>query len=163
MTGWTAIYRNFRERKMETSDREIVLSRVFDAPRELVFEAYSTVEHLSRWFGPDGFTTTTYSMDFRTGGAWKYMMHGPDGTDWPNLVTYTEIDPPSRICFDHGDFDRVHFQVTLTFEDQGGKTSLTQQMVFPSKEALDHVIGFGAIELGNQTMRRLAEHLATLQ
>jgi uncharacterized protein YndB with AHSA1/START domain len=148
---------------METSEREIVLKRVFNAPRELVFEAYSSVEHLSRWFGPDGYSTTTYSMDFRVGGSWKYMMHGPDGTDWRNLITYTEIDPPSRLSFDHGDFERVHFQVTLTFEDQDGKTSLTQHMLFPNQEARDHVIGFGAVELGNQTLARLAAHLEALR
>jgi uncharacterized protein YndB with AHSA1/START domain len=148
---------------METSEREVVLTRIINAPRELVFEAWTSTEHLSRWFGPDGFTTTTYAMDFRVGGAWKYMMHGPDGTDYPNLVTYTEIDPPSLLRFDHGDFDKVWFRVTVTFEDLGGKTSLVQRMVFDTKEARDRVVGFGAIELGNQTMARLAEYAEALR
>lgn len=141
------------------SDREIVLTRLIDAPRALVFEAWTSIEHLSQWFGPDGFTTTTLSMDFRVGGSWKYFMHGPDGTEYPNLVTYTEIVPNERIAFDHGDFDSVHFTAVITFEEEDGKTRITNRMVLPSKEALDHVVGFGAIELGNQTLARLAAHV----
>jgi uncharacterized protein YndB with AHSA1/START domain len=142
-----------------SEDREIVLSRTFDAPRELVFEAWTTVEHLSQWFGPDGFTTTTYAMDFRPGGSWKYMMHGPDGTDYPNLITYKEIVPPERIVFEHGDFDSVQARVTVTLEESDGKTLFTQKMVFDTKEAKDAVVAFGAVELGNQTFARLGTYL----
>src|ERR687889_168434 len=74
-----------------TADREIVVSRVIGAPRELVFEAFTQVRHLSQWWGPEGFTTTTRSFEFRVGGAWDFVMHGPDGTDYSEWVTWTEM------------------------------------------------------------------------
>ena len=86
-----------------TADREIVISRVIDAPRELVFEAFTEVRHLSRWWGPEGFTTTTRSFEFREGGAWDFVMHGPDGTDYSEWITWTEIVPPERIALPHGE------------------------------------------------------------
>ena len=79
-----------------TDNREIVVSRLIDGPPGLVFEAYTEVRHLSRWFGPDGFSTTTQSFDFRPGGKWVFTMHGPDGTDYPNHVEYREISPHDR-------------------------------------------------------------------
>src|SRR5215211_8022 len=81
-----------------TADREIVISRVIDAPRELVFEAFTEVRHLSRWWGPEGFTTTTQSFEFRVGGAWDFVMHGPAGTDYQEWIAWTEIAPPARIA-----------------------------------------------------------------
>ena len=89
---------------MSTSDREIVISRTIDAPRELVFEAFTEVRHLSRWWGPDGFTTTTRAFEFRAGGEWDFVMHGPDGTDYPEWITWAEIAPPQRIALVHGEF-----------------------------------------------------------
>ena len=80
-----------------TDDREIVISRVIDAPRELVFEAFTEVRHLSRWWGPNGFTTTTRSFEFRVGGVWDFVMHGPDGTDYQEWISWTAIVPPERI------------------------------------------------------------------
>ena len=85
------------------ADREIVISRVIDAPREPVFEAFTEVRHLSRWWGPEGFTTSTRSFEFRVGGAWDYVMHGPDGTDYQEWITWTEIAPPERIALLHGE------------------------------------------------------------
>ena len=79
-----------------TADREIVISRVIDAPRELVFEAFTEVRHLSRWWGPEGFTTTTQSFEFRADGEWDFVMHGPDGTDYTEWISWTEIAPPER-------------------------------------------------------------------
>ena len=81
-----------------TTDREIIVTRVYDAPRELVFDAFTDPKHLSQWWGPRGFTTTTHSMDFRVGGEWRYTMHGPDGTDYKNLMVYHEINRPSAWC-----------------------------------------------------------------
>src|ERR1041384_8195916 len=86
-----------------TADREIEISRTIDAPRELVFEAFTDVGHLSRWWGPDGFTTDTRSFDFRVGGVWDFVMHGPDGTDFQEWITYREIVPPERIAMLHGE------------------------------------------------------------
>ncbi len=72
------------------SDREIVATRVFDAPRELVFQVWTDAKHVSNWWGPRGFTTTTYEMDVRPGGVWRHVMHGPDGTDYPNEIVFVE-------------------------------------------------------------------------
>ena len=80
-----------------TADREIVISRIINAPRELVFEAFTDVRHLSQWWGPDGFTTTTRAFAFLTGGVWDFVMHGPDGTDYQEWIVWTEITPPARI------------------------------------------------------------------
>ena len=86
-----------------TADREIVISRIISAPRELVFEAFTEVRHLSRWWGPDGFTTTTRAFEFRVGGEWDFVMHGPDGTDYQEWISWTEITPPERIALLHGE------------------------------------------------------------
>src|SRR5207253_1985669 len=74
-----------------TADREIVISRTIDAPREFVFEAFTEVRHLSQWWGPEGFTTTTRAFEFRVGGAWDFVMHGPDGTDYQEWIVWNEI------------------------------------------------------------------------
>src|SRR5205809_7719000 len=86
-----------------TADREIVISRVIDAPRELVFEAFTEVRHLSRWWGPDGFTTTTRSFEFRVGGEWDFVMRGADGTDYKESISWTEVAPPERSALLHGE------------------------------------------------------------
>src|SRR6185503_13155145 len=86
-----------------TADREMVISRVIAAPRELVFEAFTAVRHLSRWWGPEGFTTTTRALEFRVGGEWDFVMHGPDGTDYQEWISWTEITPPERIALVHGE------------------------------------------------------------
>src|SRR4028118_602484 len=86
-----------------TADREIVISRVIDAPRELVFEAFTEVRHLSRGWGPEGFTTTTRSFEFRVDGEWDFVMHGPDGTDYQEWISWTEIAPSERIALLHGE------------------------------------------------------------
>lgn len=149
-----------------TADREIVLTRDFDAPRELVWQAYTDERHLPHWFGPDGFSLTMHSIDVRPGGTWRYTMHGPDGKDWPNRQTYQEIVRPERLVYLHGedvDDDPGAFHVTVTLEDLGGRTRVTQRMVFRTRAQRDGVISFGAVELGKQTMGRLAKHLETMK
>src|SRR5262245_19065426 len=84
------------------SDREIVLSRVFDAPRALVFKVWTDPTHLAKWWGPRGFSTTTERMEVNPGGQWRFCMHGPDGRDYQNLITYREVSPPSRLVYKHG-------------------------------------------------------------
>ena len=145
-----------------TADREIVLTRVFNAPRERVFEAYSRPEHVDRWFGPRGFTTVTHAMEFRPGGAWSFTMTAPDGTVYPNYVVYREIDRPSRLVFDHGSSAEQpgEFHVTITFTEEEGGTRVTQRSLLPTPQAKAAVVSFGAIELGQQTLEKLAEHLA---
>lgn len=81
------------------SDLEIVVSRLIQAPRHLVFEVYSDPKHLARWWGPNGFTTTTHSFEFRKGGVWDFTMHGPDRTDYPNWIQWLEISPPEQLVF----------------------------------------------------------------
>jgi uncharacterized protein YndB with AHSA1/START domain len=146
-----------------TFDREIVITRVFDSPRDVVFQAWIDPQHIGSWWGPKGFTTTTYQMDVRPGGVWRFVMHGPDGVDYQNKIVYLEIMKPERLVYDHGDeADAGHFRVTVTFADQGGKTKLTMRSVFKSAAERDEVVTkYHAIEGGNQTLDRLAEHLAT--
>jgi uncharacterized protein YndB with AHSA1/START domain len=90
---------------------------VFDAPRELVFSAFTDPEHLSQWWGPNGFTTTTHAFEFRPGGVWRFVMHGPDGPDYQNRITYDEFVPPERIVYRHGagdDVEPVQFTQTVS-------------------------------------------------
>jgi uncharacterized protein YndB with AHSA1/START domain len=151
----------------DTSDREIVITRVLAAPRELVFDAFTDDRHIGQWWGPNGFTTTTYEKDVRPGGSWRFTMHGPDGTDYPNYVAYREVVRPERLAYAHGTApgEPAKFDVTVTFEDAGeGKTKVTLHSVFPTPEARDFVVReHGAIEGGRQTLQRLDEHLAAMR
>ena len=145
-----------------TADREIVVSRVMDAPRELVFEAFTEVRHLSRWWGPHGFTTTTRAFEFREGGAWDFVMHGPDGTDYQEWIEWTEISPPERITLRHGESrdDPDAFESVLTFEPDGAATRLVMRTVFPTKELRDQAVEkYHAIEGGRQTLSSLAAYV----
>jgi uncharacterized protein YndB with AHSA1/START domain len=146
-----------------TSDREIVVTRVFDAPRELVFEAWTDPEQVVQWWGPFGFTTTIHEMDVRAGGVWRFVMHGPDGTDYDNHVVFDEVVKPERLVYRHGggeENDIKEFHVTVNFdEDDGGKTRLTLRLVAESPAERDRMVEFGALEGGKQTLERLAEYL----
>src|ERR671931_1494204 len=115
-----------------TADREIVISRVISAPPEVVFEAFTEVRHLSRWWGPDGFTTTTRAFEFRVGGVWDFVMHGPDGTDYQEWISWTEITPPERIALLHGESrgDPNAFESVLTFAPDGEQTRLVMHPGF---------------------------------
>ena len=146
----------------ETTDREIVISRVINAPRELVFEAFTEVRHLSQWWGPEGFSTTTRAFEFREGGAWDFVMHGPDGTDYSEWITWTEIVPPERISLLHGDSrdDPNAFESVLTFTPDGTATGIEMRTVFPTKELRDQaVVTYHAIEGGQQTLGNLAAYV----
>jgi uncharacterized protein YndB with AHSA1/START domain len=145
-----------------TADREIVVSRVIDASRELVFEAFTEVRHLSRWWGPEGFTTTTRSFEFRVGGVWEFVMHGPDGTDYPEWISWTGIVPPAEITMVHGEFrdDPNAFESVLTFAPAGAATRIEMRTVFPTKELRDEAIEkYHAIEGGRQTLNHLAAYV----
>ena len=144
-------------------DREIVLSKVFDAPRDLVFRAWTDREHFTRWFGPKGFTIVMHEHDARVGGRVRFDMIGPDGTCYSNRLDLLEITRPERLIFDHGtddDDDPNKFRVTVTFDSQSdGKTVVTLRQLHPSKARRDAGIGFGAVELGYQTLDKLGAHL----
>jgi len=147
----------------ETADRQIVVTHVVDAPRELVFEAFTDVRHLSRWWGPDGFTTTTRSFEFRAGGEWSFMMHGPDGTHYPEWIRWEEIAPPERITLRHGEFpdDPDAFDTFLTFEEDAGGTRIMMRTVFPTKELRDEAAEtYRAVEGGRQTLRALGDYVS---
>src|SRR5262245_60267866 len=145
-----------------TADREIAISRVIDAPRELVFEAFTEVRHLSRWWGPAGFTTTTQSFEFRVGGEWDFVMHGPDGTDYQEWIIWTEIVPPGRIALLHGESrdDPNAFESILIFTPDGAATRIEMRAVFPTKELRDQAVEkYHAIEGGQQTLSNLAAYV----
>ena len=146
--------------------RSIVTTRLIDAPRDLVWQAWTDPNHLANWWGPDGFTTTTHSFDFRAGGVWRFTMHGPDGRDYENRITYEEIVAPERIVYRHGggeDVDPVQFQTVASFEDLGGTTRLTMHMQFPSAAERDRVVAeYGADKGLAETMSHLADYVATL-
>ncbi|HEX6327700.1 MAG TPA: SRPBCC family protein [Jiangellaceae bacterium] len=144
------------------TNREIVISRTIDAPRELVFEAFTDVRHVSQWWGPNGFTTTTRAFEFREGGSWDFVMHGPDGTDYPNWITWRKIARPERITLLHGDSadDPNAFESVLTFEDRGAVTDVVLRTVFPTAELRDQAVKeYHAIEGGEQTLGRLADYV----
>ncbi|MFG2030463.1 SRPBCC family protein [Streptomyces sp. NPDC048825] len=148
-----------------TAGREIVISRVIDAPRELVFEAFTEVRHLSRWWGPEGFTTTTRSFEFRVGGEWVFVLHGPDGTDYQEWISWTGLAPPERIEFLHGEFrdDPNAFESVLTFESDGAATRIEMRTVFPTKELRDEAVEkYHAIEGGRQTLSNLATYVTEI-
>jgi len=147
------------------ADREIVISRVIGAPRELVFEAFTRVRHLSRWWGPEGFSTRTRSFEFRAGGVWDFVMRGPDGTDYQEWITWREIVPPERIELRHGESrdDPNAFESVLTFEPAGEQTRVVMRAVFPTRELRDEAVEkYHAIEGGEQTLRNLAAYVTEL-
>jgi len=148
-----------------TADREIVVSRVIGAPRELVFEAFTEVRHLSQWWGPEGFTTTTHAFEFRVGGEWEFVMHGPDGTDYEDLITWTEIAPPERIALLHGGFrgDPNAFTSLITFAAEGAATRIEMRTVFSTREQRDEAVErYRAIEGARQTLDHLAAYVAAM-
>jgi uncharacterized protein YndB with AHSA1/START domain len=139
-----------------------VISRVIDAPRELVFEAFTEVRHLSQWWGPEGFTTTTRAFEFRVGGEWIFVMHGPDGTDYDEWIAWTEITPPERIALRHGEYrdDPNAFESVLTFEPEAAATRLVMRTVFPTQALRDQAVEkYHAVEGGQQTLSHLAAYV----
>ena len=147
------------------SDREIVVARTIEGSRPLVFQAYTDVKHLAHWWGPNGFTLTTHRFTFRPGGVWDFIMHGPDGTDYPNWIEYHEIVPLERISYVHGESadDPNAFVSTVTFVERGAATEIIMRAVFKTKAMRDEVVErYGAIEGGKQTLGRLASYVATL-
>jgi len=152
----------------DSDRRSIIASRVFDAPRDLVFAVWTDPKHLAQWWGPYGFTTTTHSFDMRSGGVWRFVMHGLGGRDFQNRITYEEVVRPERIIYRHGggeDVEPVQFKTTVTFEAFGGatgETRITMRMDFPSAGERDRVIkDYHAADGLAQTLARLEQHVAT--
>jgi uncharacterized protein YndB with AHSA1/START domain len=148
-----------------SAGREIVITRVISAPRELVFEAFTEVRHLSRWRGPEGFTTTTRAFEFRVGGERDFVMHGPDGTDYQEWISWTEIAPPERIALLHGESrgDPNACEPVLTLAPDGAATRIEMRTVFPTRELRDEAAEkYHAIEGGQQTLRNLAAYVTEI-
>lgn len=143
----------------------VTFTRVFNAPRELVWEAWTNPDYLKRWWGPNGFSLTTQEMAVVPDGIWRFIMHGPDGTDYPNKVQYTEIIKPEKLVYQHTDdeVETIGFQVTITFLEEGNSTKLIMLIDCGSEEELNRLNKeHGAIEGGKQHLTRLAEILETL-
>ena len=144
-------------------DREIVLSRLIDAPRSLVYAAWTDPEQIQAWFGPEGFAIETREIDLRPGGVWRFDMVSPEGTRYDNRMVFLRLEAPSLIEVEHGsdrDDDPARFRMLLTFDEQGnGKTALTLRQMHPSRAQRDGAIGFGAVEYGGQTLAKLARHV----
>lgn len=145
-----------------TADREIAATRIFNAPRRLVWKVWTEPKHIGQWWGPIGFTTTTKHFDFRPGGQWLHTMHGPDGTDYRNDITYTLIIEPERLEYEHGPNPVLY--VTVIFEEEGqAKTKLSMQALFATREERDRTVEkFDAVEGMKQTLGRLEEYLTQM-
>ncbi len=146
-------------KKIETN--ELKLQRIYDAPVKLVWEAWTDPKQAAKWWGPRGFTITTHSKDLRPGGTWNYIMHGPDGTDYPNIATYYEVEKYSKLVYDHGATETTPplFRVTVTFKEVNGKTKMDMTMTLKSVEAAQQIKKFIKQAGGNATWDRLAEYL----
>ncbi|MGH7614229.1 MAG: SRPBCC domain-containing protein [Gemmatimonadales bacterium] len=143
------------------SDRELQLTRVFDAPRRLVFEAHTTCEHLRQWWGPSRFSVSSCEMDFRPGGAWRFVQRGSDGQEYGFRGVYREIVPPDLIVRTF-EFEGMPGHVsleTLTLVERDGQTTLTSRSLFDSKEDRDGMLQSGMEAGAAETMDRLAEYL----
>jgi uncharacterized protein YndB with AHSA1/START domain len=146
-------------RQPATADREFVHSRLIDAPPERVFRAFSEPAHLARWWGPDGFSSTFQTFDLRTGGHWRLVMHGPDGTDYPNESVFTEVAAPHRVVIEH--LSGHHFLLTITFTAQGGGTLVGWRQVFDTAQERQRIAAF-VTAANEQNLDRLAAEVRTM-
>jgi uncharacterized protein YndB with AHSA1/START domain len=143
---------------LDTSDRELTITRLLNAPRPLVWEVFTNPEHIKNWWGPDGFTNTIFTMDVKVGGIWDFIMHGPDGTDYKNKSQYVEIKKPELLVFDH--ISGPKFLATITLEARGNKTFITWSMLFDTAEQFQQVVKqFKADEGLKQNIIKLDDYL----
>jgi uncharacterized protein YndB with AHSA1/START domain len=145
------------------SGREVVFSRLIAAPPELVWEIWSSVRHLHEWFGPTGFTTTTQEFAFVPGGVWRFTMHGPDGTNYPNRIVFRTIEPKTRIVYENS-WDLpgapLDFTVVVTFAAEGDGTRLILHMTFANDAAMQTAVErYGVLSGGIETFERIAEYV----
>jgi len=147
------------------SEREIVMTREFDAPRELVFEAHSSCEHMSRWWGPRKYEFASCEIDFRPGGKWRVVHRGPDGEEYAFYGEYREILRPERIVwtFEFEGFPGSVSVETMTLEEHDGKTTFTATSVYDTVEQRDQMLQSGMEEGATESMERLDEYLEILK
>jgi uncharacterized protein YndB with AHSA1/START domain len=147
-------------------DREIVISRVIDAPRSAVYAAWADPDQIQKWFGPEGMEIETREIDLRPGGVWRFDMVA-GSTRYTNRMVFLRMEAPAFIEVEHGsdqDDDPNRFRTLVTFDEQtDGKTVLTLRQMHPSKERRQWAIGFGAVEYGGQTLNKLAAHVAKVR
>jgi len=152
-----------KDTSLNITDKELAAIRFFKAPRNLVWEMWTNAEHITHWWGPNGFSTTTYKMELKPGGVWRFVMHGPDGRDYQNKIIYIDVVEPELLVYKHSgaeDTEDIHFHVTVNFDEDGSETKVTMKMVFDTAEELERVSReFGAIEGLKQTLTRLGEYL----
>jgi len=143
------------------TDREIVVTRLIDAPRELVFEAFTEREHVVNWWVPDG--TTIHEYNAQPGGRWRYSQPGPDGTQYPFKIEFVVIDKPARLVYDFGtDAEGAPDPVrnSVTFEAENGKTRVTMELLFATAAAREQAAQYGAAAGAQQALGNLAAYLA---
>ncbi|HET9823735.1 MAG TPA: SRPBCC domain-containing protein, partial [Chitinophagaceae bacterium] len=138
--------------------RQLTISRVVNAPRELVWKVWTDPEHIKNWWGPNGFTNTIFQMDVKPGGVWDFIMHGPDGTDYKNKSVYKEIVKYAKIVYDH--LSGPKFRSTVTFTEQGNKTLINIEMLFETAEERDNVVKVFKADVGlRQNIYKLEGYL----
>ncbi|MEP6573612.1 MAG: SRPBCC domain-containing protein [Gemmatimonadota bacterium] len=148
------------------SEREVVFTRLLDAPVEKVWRVWTDPVHLNQWFGPDGFTITTHEFAFEPGGVWRFIMHGPDGVDYPTRIVFRDIVAPRRLAYDNG-WDLpgapLDFTVVVTLVPEGKQTALAIHLTFADAEAMKTAVErYGVLEGGAQTLGRIAVYLGTV-
>jgi uncharacterized protein YndB with AHSA1/START domain len=145
----------------DTKDRELMLTRMLNAPIDMVWEAWTKPEHIAKWWGPNGFTNTIDIMDLKPGGEWNLVMHGPDGTDYKNKSIFKEIILYKKIVFEH---QSPNFTATITFEEKGEQTYLTWQMLFETAEQFNQVVKtFKADQGQKENIEKLNLYLVNLK
>jgi uncharacterized protein YndB with AHSA1/START domain len=172
-TGWSQSLDRLGDRLAETvaareialvsGEREIVGTHLFDAPRDLVWKMWTDRYHVAQWWGPKGFWTTIHEMDVRPGGEWRFIMHGPDGRDYHNRIIFREVRKPDLLVYENSpdkDTEPVRFVTTVSLTEEGERTRVRVQMIFPTAAERDHnVKTYGAVEGLRQHFGRLAEYV----
>jgi uncharacterized protein YndB with AHSA1/START domain len=146
----------------KTDDREIIINRLLDAPRELVFEVWTNPKHLINWWGCKSFSSTFQQIEIKPGGKWHFVMNGPDGISFANFVLFTEVVKPERLVYLHAanEAEEPNFKVTVTFEERGLKTWLTMRSVYATAAERDHAVReIGVVTGSNETIDKLELYL----
>lgn len=145
------------------ADREIIVTRLIDAPRELVFAAFTEQAHIEQWWSPKG--ATTHEMDVKPGGIWRYSQPVHNGSPMPFKIKFIELDRPTRLVYDYGP-DAANapdpVRTTVTFEEEDGKTKVTLQLMFATAVERKQAVKYGAIVGAMQALESLANYLATV-
>jgi len=147
--------------KPKNNSNELIITRVYDAPVNLVWDAWTDPQKAAKWWGPRGFSITTKSKDLRAGGKWIYTMHGPDGVDYPNVTTYFVVEPLKRLEYDHGanENQKALFRVNVLFSETNGKTTMVMTMTFETPQIAKDMSNFIKEAGGNSTWDRLGEYI----